>query len=87
MDLEGAAELEKRLARLARTDDPEAVAGLATELLETVRVVQQGVSKLRDDAVLALSAQGMSLHDIARLAGLTRGRVFQIVQRGRADTA
>ena len=85
MDLEGVAELQRRLARLGRTDAPVAVAELATELLEALRVVQQQVSTVRDDAVVDLSAQGMSLHEIARAVGLTRGRVFQIVQRGRAQ--
>jgi DNA-directed RNA polymerase specialized sigma24 family protein len=86
MDLEGVAELQRRLARLGRTDDPAAIAELATELLETLRVVQQQVSTARDDAVVDLSAQGMSLHEIARAVGLTRGRVFQIVQRGRGQS-
>jgi DNA-directed RNA polymerase specialized sigma24 family protein len=87
MDLGGVAELQRRLARLGRTDDPAAVAELATELLEALRVVQREVSSARDDAVVDLSAQGMSLHEIARAAGLTRGRVFQIVQRGRSAGA
>jgi DNA-directed RNA polymerase specialized sigma24 family protein len=87
MDLDGVDELKRRLARLARTDEAAAVAELATALLEDLRVVQQRVSSARDDAVVDLSAQGMSLHEIARLAGLTRGRVFQIVQRGRSQSA
>jgi DNA-directed RNA polymerase specialized sigma24 family protein len=87
MDLDGVDELRRRLARLARTDEAAAVAELATALLEDLRVVQQRVSSARDDAVVDLSAQGMSLHEIARLAGLTRGRVFQIVQRGRSQSA
>ena len=84
MDVEGAVDLEKRLDRLARTHDPATVAVLSTELLEALRLMQQQVSAARDEAVVDLSQQGMSLHEIARLAGLTRGRVFQIVQRGRS---
>ena len=87
MDLEGVDELQRRLGRLARTDDPAAVAELATSLLEDLRVLQQQVSSARDDAVVDLSAQGRSLHEIARAVGLTRGRVFQIVQRGRSQSA
>jgi DNA-directed RNA polymerase specialized sigma24 family protein len=86
VDLEGVDALRRGLARLARTDDPASAAELATALLEDLRVVQQRVSSARDDAVIDLSAQGMSLHDIARAVGLTRGRVFQIVQRGRSQT-
>jgi DNA-directed RNA polymerase specialized sigma24 family protein len=84
MAFEGAADLENRLARLARAQDAETIAVLSTELLEALRLMQQQVSAARDEAVVDLSQQGMSLHEIARLAGLTRGRVFQIVQRGRS---
>jgi DNA-directed RNA polymerase specialized sigma24 family protein len=87
VDVERAAELPERLARLARTDDAGTVAVLATELLEALRVLQREVSRARDDAVVGLNAEGMSLHEIARLAGLTRGRVFQIVQRGLGQPA
>jgi DNA-directed RNA polymerase specialized sigma24 family protein len=83
MDVVGARELEQRLARLQRADDPAVIAAVTTDVLETLRLLQQGVSQARDAAVLALSRQGMTLHDIARTTGLTRGRVFQIVQRGR----
>lgn len=83
MYVEGARELEQRLARLQRADDPAVVAAVTTDVLETLRLLQQGVSQARDAAVLALSRRGMTLHDIARTTGLTRGRVFQIVQRGR----
>ena len=83
VDLEGIAELQQRLSRLARTEDSTVVAALSTELLESLRAVQQQVSRLRDEAVLELHSQGRTLHEIARAAGLTRGRVFQIVQRGR----
>jgi DNA-directed RNA polymerase specialized sigma24 family protein len=86
VDLKGVDDLQRRLARLARIDDPASAAELATVLLEDLRVVQQRVSSARDDAVVDLSAQGMSLHDIARVVGLTRGRVFQIVQRGRSQS-
>jgi DNA-directed RNA polymerase specialized sigma24 family protein len=85
MELDGAAELQERLRRLARTEDSAVVAVLSTELLESLRTLQQTVSRTRDDAVLALHSSGMTLHEIARTAGLTRGRVFQIVQRGRAS--
>jgi DNA-directed RNA polymerase specialized sigma24 family protein len=87
MDLDGISELQKRLTRLARTEDSVVVAALSTELLETLRILQRQVSTARDDAVLELHAQGRSLHEIARMAGLTRGRVFQIVQRGREPGA
>jgi DNA-directed RNA polymerase specialized sigma24 family protein len=87
MEVDGAAELQERLSRLARTDDSAVVAVLSTELLETLRSLQQSVSKARDEAVLDLHRKGMTLHDIARLAGLTRGRVFQIVQRSREPGA
>lgn len=83
MDLGVVKELRSRLDRLDRSREPAVVAALATDALETLRVLQQQVSRLRDEAVLELSSQGMTLHDIARTAGLTRGRVFQIVQRGR----
>lgn len=83
MDVEGAVELQQRLSRLQRTADPAVIAAVSTDVLETLRLLQQGVSRARDAAVVELSRQGMTLHDIARTTGLTRGRVFQIVQRGR----
>lgn len=83
VDLSGIEELHSRLERLARLTDPAAVAALSTDLLVTLREVQQAVSVARDAAVLQLHDEGNSLHSIARVAGLTRGRVFQIVQRGR----
>lgn len=83
MDLAGVEELHVRLGRLARMTDPASIASLSTELLETLRAVQQAVSTARDVAVVELHEGGNSLHSIARMAGLTRGRVFQIVQRGR----
>ncbi|MDT7544859.1 MAG: hypothetical protein QOE99_969 [Actinomycetota bacterium] len=83
MELDGISELQKRLTRLGRTEDATVVAALSTELLETLRGLQQQVSAARDEAVLQLHREGKSLHEIARMAGLTRGRVFQIVQRGR----
>jgi DNA-directed RNA polymerase specialized sigma24 family protein len=81
VDLERAVELPERLARLARTRDAATVATLSTELLEALRMLQTEVSRARDEALVDLNGQGMSMHEIARLAGLTRGRVFQIVQR------
>jgi DNA-directed RNA polymerase specialized sigma24 family protein len=87
MELDGISELPSRLTRLARTEDSVVVAALSTELLETLRVLQRQVSVARDEAVLELYAQGRTLHEIARMAGLTRGRVFQIVQRGREPGA
>jgi hypothetical protein len=83
VDLSVIEELHSRLERLARLTDPSSIAALSTELLLTLREVQQAVSVARDAAVLELHDGGNSLHSIARLAGLTRGRVFQIVQRGR----
>ena len=85
MDLQGVEELHLRLGRLTRLEDPAHIASVSTELLETLRMLQQDISLARDRAVLKLHASGCSLHEIARGAGLTRGRVFQIVQRGRAD--
>lgn len=87
MEIDGAGDLELRLRRLARSEDDAVVAALSTELLETLRALQQSVSAARDESVLALHQRGMTLHEIARLAGLTRGRVFQIVQRGRTPAA
>jgi DNA-binding NarL/FixJ family response regulator len=85
VDTAAVEDLQARLSRLARTQDPARIAALSTELLETLRQLQLDMSAARDAAVLELHASGNSLNDIARHAGLTRGRVFQIVQRGRAD--
>jgi hypothetical protein len=85
VDTAAAENLQARLSRLARTQDPARIAALSTELLETLRTFQLDTSAARDAAVLELHESGSSLNDIARHAGLTRGRVFQIVQRGRAD--
>lgn len=86
MDLQSVEALHERLSLLARAEDPARVASLSTELLERLRQLQQEVSALRDSAVVTLHDGGSSLHEIARGAGLTRGRVFQIVQRGRSDS-
>lgn len=87
MTLEEHAQLHLQLQRLARTEDPAVAAALATELLVALREVQSAVSAVRDDAVQALHARGESLQDIGRTARLTRGRVFQIVQRTRRTPA
>ena len=86
VDLDAVEELHTRLGLLVRLEDSARIAALSTELLETLRTLQQNISAARDEAILALHGSGASLHDIARGAGLTRGRVFQIVQRGRAGS-
>jgi DNA-directed RNA polymerase specialized sigma24 family protein len=53
-------------------------------VLEWIRMQQQVLSAERDDAILLLADSGLSYEDIARLTGLTRGRVGQIVQPRRS---
>lgn len=87
MEDHGTLDLAGGLARLSRAEDPQVAARLATELLDTLGRLQMTVSQIRDDAVLELHSRGGSLHDIARLTHLSRGRVFQIVKRGREAAA
>jgi DNA-directed RNA polymerase specialized sigma24 family protein len=75
--------LHQRLLQLARLREPERVGATATELLDTLRKLSEDVSAARDAAVCELYDAGHSLHEIARRIGVTRGRVFQIIQRKR----
>jgi DNA-directed RNA polymerase specialized sigma24 family protein len=87
VDLTDLQRLVGQLEQLSRQHESARVAAVATDLLERLRVVQETVSAARDRAVLELHGAGHTLHEIARSAGLTRGRVFQIVQRGRRGGA
>lgn len=79
--------LHERLLLLNRLRDPERVGALATEVIDLLRALEDDVSAMRDTAVRALHDQGGSMNDIARRIGVTRGRVFQIIQRGRVGEA
>jgi predicted transcriptional regulator len=49
-------------------------------VLDWLRAQERLLAGLRDEAILALVAAGMSYEAIARESGVTRGRVGQIVQ-------
>lgn len=59
----------------------------STAWLEELRQRQLVVAGVRDEAMQALHQQGHSYADIARAAGMTRGRVAQIVTARRAGAA
>lgn len=77
-------DLHKRLVQVSRLRDPERVGAATTELLEVLRTMADDVSATRDAAVRDLYDAGLSMHEIARRIGVTRGRVFQIIQRQRS---
>ncbi len=68
---------------IARIADPRKRVGAATRELERLRMDQREVSRLRDDAVVELHERGETHQRIADVAGLTRGRVAQILRRAR----
>jgi len=70
--LAGVADVWERLRRAAR------VVVAVTEELEAA-------TRIRDGAMVELHASGSSYQAIAQHAGLTRGRVAQIVRRGRSE--
>lgn len=74
---------DDRFRSLRRLRDPRRQVALATELLEDLRVAELAVSQARDAAIVRLSEQGCSYQEIAAVAGLTRGRVAQVVRRAR----
>jgi DNA-directed RNA polymerase specialized sigma24 family protein len=77
------ADLSRRLRALCRIADPARQVTAATELLEDLRVAELTVSQVRDVAIVRLSESGRTYQEIAAVAGLTRGRVAQVVQRVR----
>jgi DNA-directed RNA polymerase specialized sigma24 family protein len=70
-------------AALKRIADPRRRVGVATRALERLRQDQEEVSRIRDEAVVELHDQGETYQRIAEIAGLTRGRVAQILRRAR----
>ncbi|HET6817854.1 MAG TPA: sigma factor-like helix-turn-helix DNA-binding protein [Mycobacteriales bacterium] len=72
-------------AALSRVADARRRVSAATRELERLRLEQETVSRIRDDAVVELHEQGETYQSIAEVAGLTRGRVAQILRRARGD--
>ena len=70
-------------AALKRIADPRRRVDAATRALERLRQDQEEVSRIRDEAVVELHDRGETYQRIAELAGLTRGRVAQILRRAR----
>jgi DNA-directed RNA polymerase specialized sigma24 family protein len=70
-------------AALAKISDARRRVRAATEELERLRADQEQVSRIRDEAVIELHDQGETYQTIADVAGLTRGRVAQILRRAR----
>ena len=70
-------------ASLQGIDDPSLRVEAATRELERLRRVQEEVSRVRDEAVVELHDRGETYQRIAGIAGLTRGRVAQILRRAR----
>lgn len=74
-------------AELTAIADPLRRLVHAANALEQLRQQQLSVARVRDAAMAQLHDQGLSYADIAKAAGTTRGRVAQIVQRHRTETA
>ncbi|HET7312054.1 MAG TPA: sigma factor-like helix-turn-helix DNA-binding protein [Mycobacteriales bacterium] len=70
-------------AALSRIADARRRVSAATLELERIRHDQEEVSRIRDDAVIELHDRGETYQAIAEMAGLTRGRVAQILRRAR----
>ena len=66
---------------LGRIRDPRQQLDATLEALDRLRVEQARVRRLRDEAIVRLCDRGMTYQAIASAAGLTRGRVAQIMQR------
>lgn len=71
-------------AALSKISDARRRVSAATLELERLRRDQEEVSRIRDEAVVELHEQGETYQRIAEVAGLTRGRVAQILRRARA---
>lgn len=71
---------------VAKVDDPVLQAQLSTAALKTVVDVNARLRDMRRDAVLTLVFdRGMRQTDVARLLGVSVGRITQIVKDWRAD--
>lgn len=75
------------VAELTQLTDLEERLVTSTAWLEELRQQQLVVAGVRDEAMQALHGQGRSYAEIARAAGMTRGRVAQIVTARRAGAA
>lgn len=84
MDRRPVAELEAALSALATATSAEQRLPLLRDALEHLARTERELVELRDATVLALSQQGWTLQEIARVLGVTRGRVHQVVRARRA---
>ena len=73
-----------RQSSLLRIADPSRRVSGATAELARLRQQQEEVSRIRDEAVIAMHERGATYQAIAESAGLTRGRVAQILRRARS---
>jgi DNA-directed RNA polymerase specialized sigma24 family protein len=69
----------------SRIADAHSRVSAATRELEQLRQRQEEVSRVRDEAVVQLHDEGETYQRIAEIAGLTRGRVAQILRRARGQ--
>jgi hypothetical protein len=77
------AELNAQLAALRRVRTAELRLTAATRILKELRSAQRAVAVIRDAALIELAESGRSYTQVAALAGLTRGRIAQVVRRSR----
>ncbi|MDA0631880.1 sigma-70 family RNA polymerase sigma factor [Nonomuraea sp. MCN248] len=70
--------------RIAAIEDPYQLLRVATERLNAAQQEVTELSRLRRRVIQELHAQGMSYAQIAKEAGLTRGRIHQIRHTGPA---
>lgn len=71
-------ELAGHIRALKAITDPRERAHAAAQLLACVRRQDQRVAELRNQALMALAQRGASYAQLARLSGLTRGRIAQL---------
>ncbi|MFI7641589.1 sigma factor-like helix-turn-helix DNA-binding protein [Nonomuraea sp. NPDC049400] len=75
---------QSEVERIANIEDPFLLLRTATERLNAAQQEVTELSRLRRRVIQDLHAQGMSYAQIAKEAGLTRGRIHQIRHTGPA---
>lgn len=71
--------LDDALAKVLRDTDPETRALALNDLVHRAERLRIEASKERAQAMRQLSADGWSGQEIARLLGITKGRVSQLL--------
>lgn len=79
--------LVRQVRALGAVVDPERRLTMATVVLAELRALQDEVVATRDAAMRALITAGYSYQQVADIAGLSRGRVAQVVRASGPSTS